>query len=65
MPENIRSGQGSEMPNQEGIKSPNFQEANLLEPMPFLTDSHVEIEVNVVIRIRLKGAYLLSCLMRN
>ena len=46
MPENIRSGQGSETPNQEGIKSPNFQEANLLEPMPFLTDSHVEIEVN-------------------
>ena len=34
------------MPNQEGIKSPNFQEANLLEPMPFLTNSHVEIEVN-------------------
>ena len=46
MPENIRSGRGSETPNQEGIKSPNFQEANPLEPIPFLTDSPVEIEVN-------------------
>ena len=48
MPEIIRSGQGSETSNQEGIKFSDFQEANPMESSPFHMDQNVLGEVNAI-----------------
>ena len=48
MPEIIKSGQRSKMSNQEGIKFPDFQEANPLTSRPFHTEPHVLGEVNAI-----------------
>ena len=56
VPEIIRSGKEKETPNQEGNKSPDFQETNPVESMPFHTDSHVDIEVNAGNTDQIKGS---------
>ena len=48
VPEIIKSGQRSKMSNQEGIKFPDFQEANPLTSRPFHTEPHVLGEVNAI-----------------
>ena len=48
MPEIIKSDQRSKMSNQEGIKFPDYQEANSLKSRPFHTDPHVLREVNAI-----------------
>nr|POE91701.1 hypothetical protein CFP56_34473 [Quercus suber] len=55
VPEIIRTNQGSETFNKEGIKSPDIQEVNPVESMPFHTDSHVEIEVMAGDTDQIKG----------
>ncbi|KAL0000613.1 hypothetical protein SO802_014394 [Lithocarpus litseifolius] len=44
----VRLGQGSETPNQEGIKFPDFQEANPMESSPFHMDHNDLGEVNAI-----------------
>ena len=46
MPEIIRPDKGSETPNQEGNKFPDFQEANPMESSPSHTDHNDFCEVN-------------------
>ena len=47
-PKIVRSGQGSETPNQEGIKFLDFQKANPMESSPFHTNHNNLGEINAI-----------------
>ena len=55
MAEIIKSSCGDEMLNREGINSPDSQETNQRESMPFHKHTHVEPEVNEEVKEQIKG----------